>query len=101
MDCTAVQAKLKQLALEVATGKEAWPSSSQPEIKRDCNRIDGFIDVITRDLDNVTKKYTEVAGYATDNDALSPKAAEIDDLNTEFEKTVEDYRAFISQHVSA
>ena len=91
--------KLKQLASQVATGKEVWPDSSQPEIKRDCDRIDGFIDVITEDLDNITKKYNEVAGFASNTDALTPVAAQIDDLNTEFEKIVDDYRAFIAQHV--
>ena len=92
--------KLRQLAGEVSRGKETWPDASQPEIKRDCDRIDGFIDVITADLDNITKKYNEVAQYATDTDTITPIAVMIDEQNTEFEQIVEDYRAFISQHVS-
>jgi hypothetical protein len=94
-----VKEKLRQLAGEVNRGKENWPNASQPEIKRDCDRIDGFIDVITTDLDNITKKYNEVAEYATDTDTITPIAVQIDELNTEFEKIVEEYRAFISQHV--
>ena len=59
------------MAGEVSVGKLVWPKASQPEIKRDCDRIDGFIDVITADLDNITKKYNEVAEYATDTDTIT------------------------------
>ena len=55
--------------------------------------------MITADIDAITKKYNEVAEYATNTDSITPIAVKIDDLNTEFEKIVADYRAFISQHV--
>jgi len=99
LDCDALKEKLRQLSGEVSRGKESWPTASQPEIKRDCDRIDGFIEVLTTDLDNITKKYNEIAEYANDTESITPVAVKIDGLNTEFEKIVEDYRSFMSQHM--